>query len=56
MGTTPDEMASMFAVMAAPMLVEAYGSKAETAALAPSGLAGSLPISAGLNARDASAA
>jgi hypothetical protein len=34
MGATPDEVASTFAVMAAAMLVEACGSKAEASALA----------------------
>ena len=57
MGAAPDEVASMFAVMAAAMLVEACGSTAETTALATRWTSKITARSArAVNARDASAA
>jgi len=54
MGATPDEVASTFTVMAAAMLVEACGSKAEATALAARWI--TARSAQAVNARDASAA
>ena len=57
MGATPDEVASTFAVMAAAMLVEACGGKAEATALVARWTRRITARSArAVNARDASAA
>ena len=56
MGTTPDEVAFIFAVMAAEMLVEACGSKTHIAALASRWTRKITARSAqGVNVRDSSA-
>jgi hypothetical protein len=57
MGATPDEVGSTFVVLAAAMLVEACGSKAEAAALAARWTRRITARSArAVNARDASVA